>query len=83
VRFYHIPGFGHGNGIFNAKFDALGALDAWVDQGVAPGTLTAVDANKGSGRTRPLCVYPTWPKYSGSGNTDDAASFTCAPPSAP
>ena len=36
VRFYRIPGFAHGNGLFNAKFDSLGALDAWVDGRRAP-----------------------------------------------
>jgi feruloyl esterase len=83
VRFYHIPGFGHGNGVFNAKFDALGALDAWVDRGKAPGTLTAVDANKGSNRSRPLCVYPAWPRYDGSGDVNTAANFSCVTPAGP
>ncbi|HEY0202499.1 MAG TPA: tannase/feruloyl esterase family alpha/beta hydrolase, partial [Burkholderiaceae bacterium] len=32
------------------------------------------------GRTRPLCEYPTWPRYNGSGDTNLAASFTCAQP---
>lgn len=81
ARLYVIPGFGHGNGVFNAKFDALGALDAWVAGGKAPGTLEATDANAASNaRTRPLCVYPAWPKYNGSGSLDAAASFTCVAP---
>ena len=78
TRFYTIPGFGHGNGLFNAKFDALGALDAWVDQGRAPGTLEAVDINPGnSQRRRPMCVYPAWPRYNGTGDINAASSFTC------
>ena len=28
-------------------------------------------------RTRPLCAYPTVATYKGTGNTDDAANFTC------
>jgi hypothetical protein len=84
VRFYYIPGFGHGNGVFNAKYDSLGALDAWVDQGRSPGTLSAVDGNpQNRNRTRPLCLYPSWPKYSGAGDVDQAASFSCAVPSTP
>ena len=83
MRFYHIPGFGHGNGVFNARFDSLGALDEWVDRGKAPGTLTAVDANKGSNRSRPLCVYPAWPRYNGSGDVHIAANFSCVTPAAP
>ena len=78
VRFYYIPGFGHGNGVFNAKFDSLSALDGWVVHGRAPGTLVATDANAANrGRTRPLCVYPAWPKYGGSGDVNAASSFTC------
>ncbi len=84
VRFYYIPGFGHGNGVFNAKYDSLGALDAWVDQGKAPGTLVATDANpENPNRTRPLCVYPAWPKYNGSGDVNLASSFSCISPSTP
>jgi hypothetical protein len=78
VRFYRIPGFAHGNGLFNAKFDSLGALDAWVDGGRAPGTLEAVDVNpENHQRRRPLCVYPAWPRYNGSGDVNIAPSFTC------
>lgn len=79
VRFYLIPGFGHGRGPFNAGFDALGALDHWLDTGIAPTELVVTDNNrKGGGRTRPLCQYPTWPKYKGSGDINQANSFTCA-----
>jgi Tannase and feruloyl esterase len=78
VRFYRIPGFAHGNGLFNAKFDALGALDAWVDAGRAPGTLEALDINPDNHqRRRPMCVYPSWPQYKGSGDVNAASSFTC------
>ena len=78
MRFYLIPRFGHGHGIFDAGFDALGILDQWRETGVAPASLTVVDNNrKNHQRTRPLCVYPTWPKYTG-GDVDAAGSFTCA-----
>jgi hypothetical protein len=76
VRLYLIPGYGHGRGVFNAGFDALGVLDAWVDTGVPPVGLTVVDNDKGS-RTRPMCVYPAWPKYV-AGDVNAAASFRCA-----
>jgi feruloyl esterase len=79
LRFYLIPGFGHGRGAFKAGLDALGILDHWLDSGVAPKELTVVDNNKGSrGRTRPLCVYPSWPKYKGTGDVNAASSFECA-----
>lgn len=78
LRFYLIPGFGHGQGVFNAGFDALGVLDRWLDTGVAPEDLVVVDNNTHShGRTRPLCVYPSWAKYNGMGDAKSAGSFTC------
>ena len=41
MRFYMIPGFGHGFGPFNAKIDSLTALRDWVEKGEAPKGLTA------------------------------------------
>jgi feruloyl esterase len=28
--------------------------------------------------TRPLCKYPAFPRYKGSGDPNDAASFSCS-----
>ncbi len=78
ARLYLIPGMGHGTGKFNGGFDTIGTLDAWVDKGVAPKDLVVTDNH--SGRTRPLCEWPAWPKYSGSGDVNSAASFTCVRP---
>jgi pimeloyl-ACP methyl ester carboxylesterase len=78
MRFYYIPGLGHGFGVFNAKFDSLGALQAWVENGKAPAGLTAMDGNPNANRTRPLCEYPKWPKFTGAaGSENSAASFAC------
>jgi feruloyl esterase len=80
VRFYVAPGFGHGSGPFVVGWDALGALENWVENGVTPGPQVVVDTKQGNRmRTRPLCVYPAWPRYSG-GDVDDAASFRCVTP---
>jgi len=87
VRYYTIPGLGHvfgspssaGGGFF-ASWDPLPALEAWVEKGVAPSGLTTLDQNAATrGRTRPVCEWPTWPKYNGSGDPNSASSFTCAP----
>ncbi len=80
MKFYVIPGLGHGFGVFNAKFDSLGALRDWVEKGKAPAGLIAIDANEGptAKRTRPLCEYPKWPKFTGAAGTENqAGSFTC------
>ncbi|MGH1369597.1 MAG: tannase/feruloyl esterase family alpha/beta hydrolase [Maritimibacter sp.] len=81
ARLYLVPGYNHGFGKFNVSWDSLSVLEDWVENGEAPAenALVVTDANGGAeGRTRPLCDYPAWPKYSGSGSMDDAASFICA-----
>ncbi len=77
VRFYEVPGFGHGKGVFDAGFDALAALDVWADKGVEPEKLVVEDAKRGAHRSRPLCEYPSWPRYRGTGDVNAAASFEC------
>ncbi|MEO6217243.1 MAG: tannase/feruloyl esterase family alpha/beta hydrolase [Sphingomonas sp.] len=77
MRFYLVPGLNHGFGVFNAKYPGLDSLDQWVETGKAPGRLTAIDANPGSNRSRPMCPYPAWPKYKGLGSPNSADSFTC------
>ena len=40
--------------------------------------VTAVDINpENHQRRRPMCVYPAWPQYKGSGEVNAASSFTC------
>lgn len=81
VRYYVAPGFGHGDGNFVVGWDSLGTLDAWVDRGTPPGPQVVTDTNRATaGRTRPLCEYPLYPKYNGSGDVSAAASFTCTRP---
>jgi len=78
LRFYLVPGLGHGMGPFDAKYDGLLVLQEWVERDRVPGTLTAVDENPATkGRTRPMCVFPAWPKYGGKGPVDAASSYQC------
>jgi feruloyl esterase len=78
MRFYMIPGFGHGFGPFNAKIDGLKILQNWVEKGQTPTGLTALDGNPNANRSRPLCEWPAWPKFTGApGSENSAASFTC------
>jgi feruloyl esterase len=73
-----IPGFGHGFGPFNAKFDSLTMLRDWVERGHAPAAPTATDGNANANRSRPLCEWPSWPKFTGAaGSEGSASSFAC------
>lgn len=80
VRFYEVPGFGHAvSSNFAAAWDYLTALENWTERGVDPAEREIVTDLAGvPGRTRPLCLYPAWPRYKGAGDLNLATSFTCA-----
>lgn len=82
LRYYEVPGFQHAaSTVFQASWDGLGALERWVETGEDPGDDEVVTDLAGvAGRTRPLCRYPTFARYRGTGDPDDAASFACAAP---
>ena len=78
LRFYEVPGYGHAvSSVFNASWDSLTALENWVEKGMAPTAQIVSDSVGVPGRTRPLCEYPRWPRYRGSGDVNSAASFDC------
>jgi len=78
ARFYEIPGQGHVFGAFATAWDSVKTLEDWAERGIAPPTQIVSDTNAATkGRTRPLCEYPTWPKYVGAGDPNVAANFTC------
>jgi hypothetical protein len=67
----------------DAQHNAFIALQKWVEDGVAPEELIAtkyLNDNPAGGVafTRPLCVFPKVARYSGSGNSNDAANWSCA-----
>lgn len=79
MRYYEIPGYGHAvSSVFNAAWDSLTALENWVEKGIEPPAQTVADSASSPVRTRPLCEFPAWPKYSGTGDGAAAGSFVCA-----
>ncbi|WP_395702461.1 tannase/feruloyl esterase family alpha/beta hydrolase [Aquabacterium sp.] len=81
VRFYQAPGYGHAVSTnFNVAWDSLTTLENWAEKGTAPPPQVMADTATGAiSRTRPLCDYPNWPRYNGTGDVNAAASFTCVP----
>jgi feruloyl esterase len=57
-------------------FDALTAVMDWVEKGVAPERLVATGRAL-PGRSRPLCAYPGYAHYRGTGDPQDAQNFEC------
>ena len=69
----------------DASHDVMTALEAWVERGVPPAQFigTKYTDNQPATRsvqfTRPICLYPSVPRYKGAGDPNDASSFVCAP----
>jgi feruloyl esterase len=92
VRLFGIPGTGHCSitGVGPNNFDALGAIEDWVEKGKAPDALvasvsyqrmamgpSASSATMKLQRTMPLCKFPEMAHYSGQGDVNDAANWSC------
>ncbi|HYJ93210.1 MAG TPA: tannase/feruloyl esterase family alpha/beta hydrolase [Vicinamibacterales bacterium] len=82
ARLFLVPGMNHcAGGPATDSFDGLGAIVDWVERGAAPSRIEA-SARSGTtnfpGRTRPLCAYPSFARYNGSGSLEDGANFVCA-----
>ena len=92
VRYYIATNVGHVATGRSAKgvqlpqyMDFLGILQNWVEGGVAPPepvvqTLKETAAPYTVIRSRPLCRYPMYARYNGSGDVDKAESYICAAP---
>jgi hypothetical protein len=93
-RLFMVPGMDHcGGGEGASQFDTLGTIDAWATTGTAPERIVATRPTAAGGppgapagpprapMSRPLCAWPAYAKYDGSGDRADAASFTCVAPS--
>jgi feruloyl esterase len=79
LRLFMAPGMQHcAGGVGPNTFDALAALEQWVERGVKPARIVATHSTDGAvDRTRPLCPYPQVAAYTGAGSIDEAASFVC------
>jgi feruloyl esterase len=82
ARLFMVPGMGHcAGGNAPTRFDALAALEPWVEKGAPPDKMIAAQVVQGeTKRTRPLCVYPQVARWNGTGSQDDAANFSCKAP---
>jgi hypothetical protein len=92
VRLFMLPGTDHCSitGIGPNSFDALSAMENWVEKGIAPDALKASVADhqfspgapkaaalKTPNWTMPLCKFPEMARFSGKGNVHDAANWRC------
>jgi len=94
LRLFMAPGMEHcSGGEGPSEFDTLAVIDSWATTGKAPERIIATrptavpammpGAPAGPARepmSRPLCAYPAYAKYTGSGDKADAANFRCVLP---
>lgn len=77
-RLYLVPGAGHcggGDDTFD-QFDLLSTVVEWVEKGNAPKDIVAT-RRQPIRAERPLCPFPSYPFYRGSGDTLRIESFEC------
>jgi feruloyl esterase len=86
LRLYTAPGVDHVGSGAPANIDMLSVLTDWVEDGKPPEGLQLLEQELkppfAIRRARPLCHWPGWPRYRGSGNPMQAESFECAGPAA-
>jgi feruloyl esterase len=80
VRLFMMPGVEHcfgGPGPSWVNF--LTEIDRWFETGQAPEQVTAywVNEQMQPDGSRPVCAYPEYLVYNGSGDPRDASSFSC------
>lgn len=78
--------FGLPSPIRDPEHDVISALARWVEDGKAPGRITATlyrdnDPSKEVVAQRPWCAYPVTARYSGQGDRTRAAWYICEAPS--
>jgi feruloyl esterase len=78
MRLFLAPGMGHcGGGPGVNSFDSIGTLEKWVEKGIAPDQIIGIGKDD---LTRPLCPYPKYASYKGSGDLKDKDNWQCKGP---
>lgn len=83
VEYFPAPGVNHCSGGAGAdSVNLLPALEDWVEGRGPPSRANLVATRRaGPGAlSRPLCKYPLYPRYNGTGEVSQASSFTCVAP---
>jgi feruloyl esterase len=87
ARLFMLPGVNHcGGGNAPNQLDLVDPILNWVQNGTAPTSVLATQTSSSSPSTvtatRPIFPYPEISRYDGTGNVNDAASYTGVPSTA-
>ena len=82
IRLFLVPGMEHCRGGPGPnQFNALAAVERWVEAGIAPDRIIAQHVTESRvDLERPLCPYPQVARWRGIGSTNDASNFACVAP---
>ena len=82
ARTFLVPGMNHcSGGMATDNYDSVQTMVDWVEKGIAPDSIPAVATASNTyfpSRSRPLCAYPKFAKYKGTGSIEDAGNFACS-----
>jgi feruloyl esterase len=78
-RLFLVPGMAHcsGGDATLDRFDLIDPIVQWVEQKRAPESVVATGASM-PGQSRPLCPYPAFARFTGSGDDKSAANYRCS-----
>jgi feruloyl esterase len=79
MELFMVPGMNHcSGGPGTDSFNKVKVLEQWVEDGKKPAQISASHLTNGKvDKTRPLCPFPQTAKYKGTGDTNEAANFSC------
>jgi feruloyl esterase len=83
ARLFMVPGMEHcGGGPGPNVFDTVAPLESWVEGGTPPQSILATHYTNNNPamaatRTMPLCPFPEQAQYDGSGDVNQASSWSC------
>ncbi|ABW12672.1 Tannase and feruloyl esterase [Parafrankia sp. EAN1pec] len=83
VKYYVLPNQGHSYGGVDAQgnlipdnVDVQSLIQNWVENNVVPGAAPVATTRAGTA-TKPVCIFPSYPRYKGSGDPAAASSYVC------
>lgn len=80
ARLFTTSHWAHSAGSSLAQVDWFSAIVDWVENGAAPTQLEYKFTQGSTARALPVCEYPKYPRYNGSGDKNASASYTCTAP---
>ncbi|WP_353476123.1 tannase/feruloyl esterase family alpha/beta hydrolase (plasmid) [Salipiger sp. H15] len=80
AMFFTVAGSNHNGAGDMRGVDWFTAISDWVEKGRPPEDLTYAFEDPSGPRSIPVCEYPAYPRYSGTGDPAKAENFACTAP---